>query len=249
MFDEIENAVKERMGLTKVFLDYDGTLVDLTSQPENAKPDQKLLDLLNDLKAEIPLFLVTGRDLDGIISFVGRGFNIIAMHGSRFIGENGQKWFVENFEIYEKKTAQLASKYSHLEREFPGLRVIDKKGGLQFHYYNVDRILVKELERVISKIREDGFEMYTGKYVYELRIEGMDKGKAILSHVSDRDSILFAGDDRTDEEAFRELSRHVTIKIGDGKSTARFRLDSPAQMKKLLSDLLKNRKEMFRKVL
>ncbi len=246
MFEEIKNEVKKKRGLTKMFLDYDGTLVDLTSQPELAIPDKKLLNLLDWLKREITLYLVTGRDLEGLTSLVGKGFNIIAMHGAEFISESGNKWSVDNFEDYQRRTSELSLKYSYLEEDFPGLRIIDKKGNLQFHYYNVDRSNYGKLERVMSGVKEEGFEMYSGKYVFELRVGGMDKGKAMLMHIDEGDFILYAGDDRTDEEAFSELGNHVTIKVGEGETVAEFRLKSPTEMKSLLSDLLMNRREMFR---
>ncbi len=246
MYDEIIKTIVEKGGLTKLFLDYDGTLVDLVSQPEDAVPPVEVLGLLNELKKKVPLYLVTGRDLDGLFSFVGSGFNVIAMHGSQFINETGKEWSVDNFGEYKKRTHEMSIKYSHLERDFPGLRVIDKVGGLQFHYYNVKKSDLESLERVISKISEDGFEMYSGKYVFELRIEGMDKGKAMRRYVTRDDFILFAGDDRTDEEAFVEFKEHITIKVGKGETAAKFRLDSPADFKKLLTDLNESKVEVFR---
>ena len=246
MYDEIIKTIVEKGGLTKLFLDYDGTLVDLVSQPEDAVPPVELLGLLKELKKKVPLYLITGRDLDGLLSFVGSGFNVIAMHGSQFISETGEEWSVDNFEEYKKRTHEMSIKYSHLERDFPGLRVIDKAGGLQFHYYNVKKSDLESLERVISKISEDGFEMYSGKYVFELRIEGMDKGKAMRRYVTRDDFILFAGDDRTDEEAFVEFKEHITIKVGKGETAAKFRVDSPANFKKLLTDLNESKVEVFR---
>ncbi len=245
MFEEIENSIRAGNGITRMFLDYDGTLVDLTTQPELAIPGQELLILLNNLKREIPLYLVTGRDLDSILSLVGGGFNIIAMHGSEFVDESGRKEYIDNFEYYRQRTKELSAKYSYLEKEFPNLRIIDKKGGLQFHYYNVDSKFVQDLERTISEIHEDGFELYSGKYVYELRVKGVNKGKAMLKFIGKEDFILFAGDDTTDEEAFMALKGHVTIKIGKGETEAAFRIDSPTEFKMFLSDLLEHKGEML----
>jgi trehalose 6-phosphate phosphatase len=248
MFEEMVKMIEERNGLTKVFLDYDGTLVNLTSEPELAVPSDSLLKILRELKSEIPICLITGRDIDGILSLVGSGFNIIALHGSQFYDENGGRWFIDGFENYVTRTGELVMKYSHLEKDFQGLRIIDKKGGLQFHYYNVERKERKRLEKLISNLHEEGFEIYHGKYVYELRIKGMNKGMAILRYINENDFVLFAGDDNTDEEAFSVLKQHITIKIGRGRTKARFRLQSPVQMKKFLSYLLANKGTMLRKV-
>jgi trehalose 6-phosphate phosphatase len=247
MFEDILSGIREGNGLTKIFLDYDGTLVNLTSQPELAIPSNKLIDLLGDLKRKIPLYLVTGRDLNGIISLVGKGFNIIAMHGSEFMSKEGLKWSIDGFEEYQKRTNELYRKYAYLETKFKGLRIIDKRGGLQFHYYNVDSRYATELGRIISEINEEGFELYSGKFVYELRVKGVDKGKAMLKYIDRNDFIMFAGDDRTDEDAFGNLSDQITIKVGEGITVAKYRVNSPYEMKRLLAALLANRERVFRK--
>ena len=54
----------------KLFLDYDGTLVPLTSRPEDAKPDEDLINLLNDLDRKFPMFLITGRSARDIQDFL-----------------------------------------------------------------------------------------------------------------------------------------------------------------------------------
>lgn len=245
-FQEIEMEIKKGNGLTKVFLDYDGTLVSLVSQPELAIPDKSLLTLLISLKKRIPLYLVTGRDLDGILSLVGKGFNIIAMHGSQYIDEEGHTWQIDHFDDFVKRTSELSQRYRYLEKDFPGLRVMDKKGGLQFHYYNVEEKNRDELERLVSKIDEEGFEIYYGKYVLELRIKGMNKGKAIARFIDGSDLVFFAGDDVTDEEAFAVMKDHITVKVGKGKTDARFRVKSTDQVKWLVSRLMEESDETFR---
>lgn len=247
VFERITDTIVQKKGITKMFLDYDGTLVDLTSQPEFAVPGEELLSLLRRLKVVVPLYIVTGRDLEGIISLVGAGFNIIAMHGSQFISEEGNRWNIENFDYYRSRTKVLRERYLHLEKQYPGLRIIDKGGGLQFHYYNVRKSVLSELEQTISKVSEEGFEMYSGKYVFELRVRGVNKGSAIRRFMSTKDFILFSGDDRTDEEAFNMLQGHITIKVGEGETSAMFRVDSPANMKRLLSDMLEEPEIVFRK--
>ncbi len=224
-----------------MFLDYDGTLVSLTSQPELAKPSGDLMNLLDELKQAAPLYLVTGRDLEGIASLVGDGLNIIALHGAQGINEDGRKWEIENFPSYVRRTMELKKKYAYLEEEFPGLRVIDKGGGLQFHYYDVNHSQRTLLKKLAGGIREEGFEMYHGKLIYELRIRGINKGIAISRFLGEGDFVLFPGDDRTDEEAFRVLKSHLTIKVGKGATNANFRLKSPNDVTLLLKYLLNNR--------
>lgn len=237
MFEQIMEKVSEWGGLTKAFLDYDGTLVDLTSQPEFARPPENLVILLNELKKKIPLYLVTGRDLGGIMALVGKGYNIIALHGAQGIYEDGTKWQMNKFDSFVRRTEELKKKYLRLEGKFPGLRVIDKSGGLQFHYHDVPTKKRKMLKDVILTVKEEGFEMYKGKLIYELRIKGISKGIVIPKFMEEGDFVIFPGDDRTDEEAFKVLKSHVTIKVGKGRTAANFRLNSPTEVKKLLLQL------------
>jgi trehalose 6-phosphate phosphatase len=246
MFEDIKMAIEEKGGLTKLFLDYDGTLVEITSEPELAVPSASLLHLLGKLKGCVPLYIVTGRDMDNILSLIGGGFNVIALHGAQFLDESGRRSTVEGFEHFVQVTSELAKKYADLQKKFPGLRIIDKGGGLQFHYFNVPGDVAIKMKKTISEINEEGFEMYGGKFVYELRIKGVNKGKAIRKLVGDGDFVLVSGDDNTDEEAFVELNDHITIKVGEGRTNANFRLESPSEMIELLSELYDGREVFFR---
>lgn len=239
--ENIEKKIRDSNGLTKLFLDYDGTLVNITSQPELAVPSASLINLLREAEERIPLFLVTGRGLQDMISLVGTGFNIIAMHGSQFMNKGGEKKQTNGFDTYVKRTEELSKKYSHLKDKYEGLRIMDKGGGLQFHYFNVKKDLVDILKSQILEIREDGFEMYKGKFVFELRIKGVNKGKAISEFINGEDFILFAGDDNTDEEAFNMLKDHVTVKVGGGVTNADFRLGSPDDVMILISKITREK--------
>ncbi|MGC8644900.1 MAG: trehalose-phosphatase [Thermoplasmata archaeon] len=240
MIDHLVKFIEEKGGLTKAFLDYDGTLVNLTSDPKLAIPDEETMRLVMKIGARIPTYIITGRSLESILSLIGPGYKVIALHGAQFSDEKGNVRMVDGFERFVERSKVIASKYRHLELEFPGLRVLDKGGGVQFHYYNIPAQRIPELERVIRSIREEGFEMYSGKYIFELRISGVNKGVAIRREMDD-DFVLFAGDDETDEEAFRMLEGQATVKVGDGPTEARFRLESPSEMKKLLSLIADNK--------
>jgi trehalose-6-phosphatase len=62
--------------------------------------------------------------------------------------------------------------------------------------------------------------------------------------------VLYIGDDRTDEDAFRELRaafpRAVTIRVGDpdhGETTsAEFRVETPSEVKDFLVGLIAHRR-------
>ncbi len=230
--------MKSDYRITKLFLDYDGTLVPLVSSPELAKADDELKELLNSIKELFPMYIITGRDMNDILGLIGYGYNIIAMHGAEFLDEKGKRENIENFNYYIEISSALSKKYSFLEREFPGVRVIDKHGGVQFHYFNIRKDLIKKFQTFMEGINEKDFELYSGKYVYELRIKGINKGIAILNKIEEGDHIIFAGDDNTDEEAFSLLKNHMTIKVGEGNTAAKYRVDSYSEVRDILRYLI-----------
>src|SRR5438093_12639868 len=79
-----------RTGRAAVFLDYDGTLTPIVSQPEDAWLSDSMRQKLRELAARAPVAILSGRDLDDVrrrvnidaIVYAGRhGFDIAAPHG------------------------------------------------------------------------------------------------------------------------------------------------------------------------
>ncbi len=225
------NALKKLK--LKLFLDYDGTLVPLTSRPEDAKPDDALLILLSKLDGKFPMFIITGRSASDIQNFLDSRFEIIAMHGAQIIHKGGKPNFLPGLEKYEDICNRYYSKLKYLESEFPGLMVINKGGGIQFHYYYLKRDINDLLPIVMENI-PPGMELYSGKFVLEYRIKGINKGKAILQLLDEGETAFFAGDDTTDEEAFDLLKGHITIKVGDGETKAAYRVKDYKEFRDLL---------------
>jgi len=217
----------------KLFLDYDGTLVPLTSRPEDAKPDEDLINLLNDLDRKFPMFLITGRSARDIQDFLDSKFEIIAMHGAQLIHKGEKPRFLPGLEKFVEICDQYYSKLKYLESKFPGLMVINKGGGIQFHYYYL-KVDLNELLPIIMENIPPGMELYSGKFVLEYRIKGINKGKAILQHLENGETALFAGDDTTDEEAFELLKDHITIKVGEGETKAKYRVKDYKEFRNLL---------------
>src|SRR5437870_12403131 len=79
-------------GRAAVFLDYDGTLTPIVSQPEDAWLSDSMRQKLRELAARAPVAILSGRDLDDVrrrvnidaIVYAGsHGFDIAAPHGLR----------------------------------------------------------------------------------------------------------------------------------------------------------------------
>jgi trehalose 6-phosphate phosphatase len=86
-----------------------------------------------------------------------------------------------------------------------------------------------------------GVHAIRGKAVVELSVLDTSKGLALqrLRSLLDVESILYAGDDVTDETAFAALGPDdVAVKVGPGATRAAYRLDGPEDVRELLRLLL-----------
>ena len=132
--------------------------------------------------------------------------------------------------------------------EFPGAILEDKGLSLSLHYRATDPAQVPELSARASDIgRRHGLRIIDGKCVINmLPPSGWTKGDAVLdivrsvAGVAPGASILFAGDDVTDEDAFRalrEVPGAVTVHIGapNARSAARYAMSAPAAVHELLT--------------
>lgn len=229
-----------------LLLDYDGTLVGFAERPEEARPDEELLNLLMSL-AEIPgckVVIVSGRDKETMESWFGRvGVDLVAEHGAwlkeegtwKIVGPLRGDWKDEVrplLELYVDKT--------------PGSFIEEKEFSIAWHYRRADRELgaarAKELKEALLDLTANlGLSVLEGDKVIEVRISGVDKGRAALRWLSKRgwDFVLAAGDDRTDEDMFAVLpERAYSIKVGFAPSRARFNVASPAELRSILRDFV-----------
>lgn len=230
-----------------ILLDYDGTLVNYESLPEKARPSGPLLSILRRI-ADNPqnkLVIITGRGYNDIDKLLGNlPIDIIAEHGA-LIKENGEwtKQLVDKC-LWKKSLIPLFNHYSTI---CPGSFVEEKTFALAWHYrncisestYKYSRELIGLLE---EKVGDLNLKIFDGKMVIEIMTKKIGKGEAVKRIIGQRnyDYILSVGDDNTDEEMFAFLSDNkdaVTIKVGNGDTVAKYRIDDEKGVIKLLKQL------------
>ena len=83
-----------------------------------------------------------------------------------------------------------------------------------------------------------------GKDIVEFAVRHVTKGDALdrLRELRGADAVLFAGDDVTDEDAFRVLREgDVGVKVGEGDTLAGHRVSDPAALTDVLKQLARLR--------
>lgn len=217
-----------------IFLDYDGTLVPIIRNPEESYPDKEIMGILQNLRQKYELYIVTGRSLREIREFIGGSFNVLALHGAIISMEDGTTDFASDYVRCRNVCDDIYGRKKEFEKNYPGVQIINKDGGLVFTRWFVQEALHEKLvEEVRSLSVSNGMELYLGKQIVEMRIPGPDKGKAIQKARNGRPSLI-AGDDITDEDAFRENGDALTVHIGTGETVARYSLDSYLDLRQLL---------------
>jgi len=237
-----------------LFLDYDGTLTPIVSDPEKALLSDKNKQAITKLAQIIPVAVISGRDRANVASKIGIDKLIYAgSHGYDITGPNGLDMQYgpgqETLPLLDKAEDRLKSLLANIN----GAMVERKKYAIAVHYRNVPDSMVGEVQRIVSEELEkyDKLKEGLGKKIIELK-PNLDwhKGKALawildkLDLNSEKYLPIFIGDDVTDEDALEVLKDHgIGIIVGNHDETtyANYLLndtDDVAEFLQVLSDHL-----------
>jgi trehalose 6-phosphate synthase/phosphatase len=229
-----------------IFLDYDGTLVDFKPNVDQAAPDAELYELLTQLSSDPNnhVVIISGRKHENLENWFGdKNIYLIAEHGAWF-KQQGMEWHkINGLSVSWKKEIQgMMEKY--VDRT-PGSFIEEKTYSLVWHYRKAQQGLgelrANELLNTLKFLATDkGLQLLPGNKVVEVKNMEINKGKAALSLVDERDYdfVMALGDDFTDEDLFKSLPENsVTIKVGTGASLAKFYVRNPTEVRNLLKAL------------
>lgn len=226
-------------------LDYDGTLMELQSSPELAKPNDELLGLLRRLADRTEVIVSSGRDAATLESWLGQ----IPIS---LIGEHGLKWKLDG--DWADVSTGIETSWMESTREIlddytsrvPGSFVETKNATLVWHYRKAQsgfgEWLARDMAAHLREVMANApVEILRGHKIVEVRPQGIGKGAALRRLLEGRapyDVILVIGDDRTDEDMFEVLPLNgISIKVGRDPSQAIHRLPNPVAVRKLLGQL------------
>ena len=248
-------ADAERIAL---LLDYDGTLVPFTEQPQDAVPDPELLALLDRLAGleGAELHLVSGRGKDVLDEWFGRNsFILHAEHGLWRKAGPGSPWIarIDHDPAWKVEAKTILEGWA---RNHEGALLEEKDHSMAWHYRQVRRgVSNQNLKAIRDSLRpladREGLELLDGSKVLELRLRGAHKGLAVDEVLLSPGTLVVAlGDDRTDEDLFRALPPSaLSIRVGQGPSRATTRLPDPMAVRRFLEDLAIGLEAIPRKVL
>lgn len=239
-------AAQARAGDALVALDFDGVLAPLRDDPTASRPLPEAAAALARLAdLGVPLAVVSGRALDNLAPRVAapRGTHLVGGHGAErgHVGPDGYER--EPFVLPPEAAATLAALDADLERLVAGTtaRIERKPSSVVLHTRTATREDAARLTPAAVELgHRAGADVLEGKDVVELSVLDVSKGRALrdLRAETGVRTVLYVGDDVTDERAFAALEPHdVTVKVGPGATAARFRVPDPAAVAHLLRTL------------
>lgn len=216
-----------------LFLDFDGTLVDLAPQPEAVIVPSGLVGTLEAVHGYLggALALISGRPIEQIDSFLQPlRLPIAGVHGTERRGAAGGLTLLSTHPLQQVEKAALALAARH-----SSLRVEKKRGSIALHYRQAPELELECLRTMQTAVEESpGLTLLRGKMVVEAKPGGASKGQAIEAFMQEPPFAgrcpVFVGDDFTDEVGFATVQRlrGLGVKVGPGASVAFQRLASPA---------------------
>ncbi len=229
-----------------IALDFDGVLAPLVDDPAASRttPDAvRALDRLGRVPG-VRLAIVSGRGLADLAlrAEVPDGTLLVGSHGAErgaWSGglardphalDDGAR--VLHAELADALDDAVAGTSARVERK-PTTVVLHTRG---IPADDAGRLTARALQ--IGE--RDGVDTMQGKDVVELSVSQATKGHALadLRAQVGAGYVLYAGDDVTDERAFETLGRHdVTIRVGSGRTSARFRIRDTTRVATLLARL------------
>ena len=224
---------------TAVFLDFDGTLVDLAATPDGVRLEPGVVEALA-LLAERhggALAVISGRPVAQIDAMLAPlTLPVAGVHGVERRGADGSLSVAATPDV-----SPVLARAQALAALHPGLLVEQKRGALALHYRlapDLEQLCLQEMTAAVQAC--PGILLLHGKMVLEAKPAATDKGGAIAAFLREAPFAgrrpVFAGDDTTDEAgfAFVQLAGGQGVKVGRGPSAAALRLASPGALRAAL---------------
>lgn len=208
-----------------LFLDFDGTLVELAESPDSISVSPQLVPLLERLRRRLGgrLAIVSGRSLADLERHLPlEGLACSGSHGLELRLGDGTTLPLSapiGLEDVRERVTQFASAAE-------GLLVEEKPAGIALHYRRAPQE-ADRAERYMETLgAKHGWSVQRGNMVVELRPHGGTKGDALRALMKEPEFSgsrpVFVGDDLTDEHGFAAAAElgGAGVLVGPARKTA-----------------------------
>jgi trehalose 6-phosphate phosphatase len=204
-----ENETFRRQSLA-VFLDVDGTLLEIAATPDTVRVEPRVRALLRSLylRTAGAVALISGRAIASLDELFAPmvPLAIAGLHGFERRGATGS---YRRCPLPEESVLRLArAQLQGIAARYPGTLIEDKQVALALHYRLAPESapeVLREMDLIAAAVRPH-LQLQLGKMVAELRPANATKGNAVREFLREPPFCgrwpIYIGDDLTDETAF-----------------------------------------------
>jgi trehalose 6-phosphate phosphatase len=221
-----------------LFLDVDGTLIELTDTPSQTQADPAIKSLLRDVAERLggAVALISGRTIETLDAlFAPLRFPAAGLHGVERRKASGALQGV-NFVDTQLDRARAAIK--SLVDAHPGTLMEDKDRTIAIHFRmapQFEEVLRRSIIDIAKPLGKN-YHIQYGKMLFEIKPSGFNKASAIKAFLDEPPFSgrlpVFIGDDLTDQDGFAivEARGGISIAVGD-RVHGQFRLSDVAAVR------------------
>lgn len=229
-----------------VATDFDGVLAPLVDDPSTSAPLPGGAAALVALSAlpRTSVALLSGRALTELARLSGLGPPI------RLVGSHGVQWPDRQIAGFDDGRAaalvELTAAFEALAADHEQVWVEHKPVSAVLHTRRADADVAAAATSAAQAwlAGRDDLHVTVGKRVVDVAVVATGKGTALdtLRALAEADSVVYFGDDVTDEHAFLRLGpEDVGVKVGPGPTAALLRVDGPPDVVAVLHALAQAR--------
>jgi trehalose 6-phosphate phosphatase len=241
------HAVPQPVGHWCLFLDVDGTLLELADHPQSVAVGPHLVPLIERLRtaAHGAVALVSGRTIADLDQLFGTfDLPVAGLHGCERRDARGRMHVAP---VAREQLADVRAGLERLVRRHEGLMLEDKGAGLALHFLKAPQ-LEHELRAEVALLAAPlvpRFAVLGGHAVLEVKPAAHTKDSAVTAYMQEepfRGRLpIFIGDDQTDYDGFAAVRRENGMAIAVGpRVTSEFWLPGPAAVHHWLEQLVEH---------
>ena len=228
-----------------VFLDVDGTLIELTDTPFDTRASDELKSSLRTVSDRLggALALVSGRSIDYLDAlFAPLRLPSAGLHGVERRKASGA---MQGACFHDARLDRVRLALADFVQTHPGTLLEDKGRTIAIHYRLAPQFQTQALEHVSAAAAPLGstYHVQAGNMMLEIKPRDFTKGAAIQGFMQEPPfrgrKPVFVGDDLTDLDGFRVVEALGGISIGVGNRVqGLYHLADPAAVRAWLDSLM-----------
>jgi trehalose 6-phosphate phosphatase len=227
-----------------LFLDVDGTLLELTDSPFDTCADAELKALLSEVAERLggALALVSGRSIEYLDAlFAPLRLPAAGLHGVERRKATG---IMHGASFVDSQLDPARAVFKALIETHPGTLFEDKGRTVAVHFRMAPQFesVVRETMVAAAARLSSNYHIQEGSMMFEVKPRGFTKGSAIGAFMREPPfsgrKPVFVGDDLTDMDGFKAVEDQggISIAVGD-RVPAQYRLENVAAVRSWLKGI------------